>query len=187
MAVSVAGPGASPRRPTHKAAAICRLMVPNFPMNGPRHRSSPPIGSKGSAPWLNPRNLLRSRRDYDSAKINEGSHEVSPHLDQTSPLSRTTPEGAHATADLSRSWRASDSCESAVLALVERIQPPFPRIIGPPLAFAVSNCLLWPLLNRFSPVRRCRLGSIPGARFRVSVCFQTPTHANHAPFRGGVE
>ena len=113
--------------------------------------------------------LASVRWDYDSAKINEGSHEVSPHLDQTSPLSRTTPEGAHATADLSRSWRASDSCESAVLALVERIQPPFPRIIGPPSAFAVSNCLLWPLLNRSSPVRCCQLGLTPDARFCVDV------------------
>jgi hypothetical protein len=63
-------------------------------------------------------------------------------------------------------WRAADPCGSAVLALVERIWRPFPRITRPPLASAVRQCLLWPASSRHDTVAsaatlRCRLRQLP--------------------------
>ena len=63
-------------------------------------------------------------------------------------------------------WRATDPCGSAVLALVERIWRPFPRITRPPLASAVRQCLLWPASSRHDTVAsaatlRCRLRQLP--------------------------
>src|SRR6476646_766923 len=43
-------------------------------------------------PGLNPASVIPLRKWTIASKINEGSHEVSPHLDQTSLLLRTNPK-----------------------------------------------------------------------------------------------
>jgi len=101
-------------------------------MNEARHGSSPPNSPKGSAQALPGERDSASKVD-DSAKNKWGLTRGEPSLRSDQPSVANEPEGAHTKADLSRSWRAPDSCEPDVLALVERIQPPFPRIIGPPL------------------------------------------------------
>ncbi len=110
-------------------------------------------------------------------------------------------------------WRAADPFGSAVLALVERIWRPFPRITRPPLASAVRQCLLWPASSRHDTVAsvatlRCRLRQSPfpvsGASrsFARRHCCQHRSallqvafssrrrflaHPNHAPTALGVE
>jgi hypothetical protein len=110
---------------------------------------------------------------------------VSPHLDQTGLRANITRRHARTTAhhDLGA---LLDPCESSVLALVERISPPFPRITGPPSAFAVSNCFLWPL-RPFMARPPLPASFHSRCKVRVKVRFRTSARANHAPFRARVE
>lgn len=79
---------------------------------------------------------------------------------------RAPPEGVASDSGRIMIWRAADPFGSAVLALVERIWRPFPRITRPPLASAVRQCLLWPASSRHDTVAsvatlRCRLLQLP--------------------------